>query len=67
MTVLLFIQLQKSCGPQLNHTRSKKCFMEGDFNMWIDDIMKVLALDALLLELEGEDVQIDRTKIDTEK
>lgn len=35
--------------------------------MWIDDIMKVLALDALLLELEGEDVQIDRTKIDTEK
>jgi hypothetical protein len=41
--------------------------MEGDFNMWIDDIMKVLALDALLLELEGEDVQIDRTEVDTEK
>lgn len=35
--------------------------------MWIDETMKWLALDALLLELEGEDIQIDRAKIDTEK
>lgn len=27
--------------------------------MWIDDVMKWLALDALLLELEGEDVRGD--------
>lgn len=26
--------------------------------MWIDDVMKLLAADALLLELEGEDIHI---------
>ena len=41
--------------------------MEGEFNMWIDDVMKLLAADALLLELEGEDVQIERAKLDSEK
>lgn len=32
-----------------------------------EKMMQLLALDALLLELEGEDIQIDRAKIDTEK
>lgn len=35
--------------------------------MWIDETMKWLALDALLLELEGEDVQIERAQLDSEK
>ena len=56
MTVQHFIQIQKSYGPQLNHTRLKKCFMEGEVNMWVDDVMKLLAADALLLALEGEDI-----------
>ena len=33
--------------------------------MWIDDVMKLLALDALLLELEGEDIEMPQ--VDTEK
>ena len=32
--------------------------MEGEFNMWIDDVMKLLAADALLLALEGEDLEL---------
>jgi hypothetical protein len=37
--------------------------MEGDINMWIDETMKWLALDALLLELEGQDIVIEGKKI----
>lgn len=32
-----------------------------------EKMMQLLALDALLLELEGEDIQIERAKLDTEK
>lgn len=31
--------------------------------MWIDETMKWLALDALLLELEGQDIVIEGKKI----
>lgn len=31
--------------------------------MWIDETMKWLALDALLLELEGQDIVIDGKSI----
>lgn len=32
-----------------------------------EKMMQLLALDALLLELEGEDVQIERAQLDSEK
>lgn len=33
--------------------------------MWMDEVMRWLALDALLLELEGEDIEMPQ--LDTEK